>query len=45
MLYVYDGSKRLSKYNNINNMVLLGDGGNIQIGQKEYNVFKDAPTI
>ena len=45
MLYVYDNNKKLSKYNNINNMIILGDGGNIQIGQKEYNVFRDAPTI
>lgn len=45
MLYVFDSKKKLSKYNNINNMVVLGDSGNIQIGQNSYNVFKDAPIL
>ena len=45
MLYVFDSKKKLSKYNNINNMVVLGEGGNIQIGQNSYNVFKDAPIL
>ena len=45
ILYVYDSKKKLSKYNNINNMVVLGEGGNIQIGQNSYNVFKDAPIL
>ncbi len=45
MLYVFDSKKKLSKYNNINNMVVLGEGGNIQIGQNTYNVFKDAPIL
>lgn len=45
MLYVFDSKKKLSKYNNINNMVVLGDSGNIQIGQNTYNVFKDAPIL
>lgn len=45
MLYVYDNKKKLSKYNNINNMVVLGEGSNIQIGQNTYNVFRDAPVL
>lgn len=45
MLYAFDSKKKLSKYNNINNMVVLGEGGNIQIGQNTYNVFKDAPIL
>ena len=45
MLYVFDNKKKLSKYNNINNMVVLGEGGNVQIGQNTYNVFKDAPIL
>lgn len=45
LLYVYDSKKKLSKYNNINNMVVLKDGGDIQIGQNTYNVFRDAPTL
>ena len=45
MLYVFDSKKKISKYNNINNMVVLGEGGNIQIGQNTYNVFKDAPIL
>ena len=45
MLYIFDSKKKLSKYNNINNMFVLGEGGNIQIGQNSYNVFKDAPIL
>ena len=45
MLYVFDNKKKLSKYNNINNMVVLNGSGNIQIGQNAYNVFRDAPVL
>ena len=45
MLYVFDNKKKLSKYNNINNMVVLNGSGNIQIGQNAYNVFRDAQVL
>ena len=44
-LYIADPQKRISKYNNLKNMIRLGDNGNLTIGKDAYNVFSDRQRL
>jgi len=38
-LYLYDPNRRLSPYNNRNNMVTINQNGDVTIGNDSYNIF------
>ena len=44
-LYIYDPTKFLSKYSNVNNMVTISQNGDVTIGKNTYNVINNKQAL